>query len=109
MSDSLKQDQQQPHPSLGVVTIHDACPAFAKYMVHLPAENKLVEPGYHDLHGDKVPVRREPGIVVRVLSGRSGDIEAIPRMSKYVLVTILDVDSSRRRGFCLCPFRQGVF
>lgn len=30
MSDSLEQQQQQPQPRLGVVTIHDACPAFSK-------------------------------------------------------------------------------
>jgi hypothetical protein len=30
MSDSLEQQQHQPQPRLGVVTIHDACPAFSK-------------------------------------------------------------------------------
>jgi len=31
MWDSLEQpQQQQPQPRLGVVTIHDACPAFSK-------------------------------------------------------------------------------
>ncbi len=30
MSDSLEQQQQQPQPRLGVVTLHDACPAFSK-------------------------------------------------------------------------------
>jgi predicted deacetylase len=30
MSDSLEQHQPQPQPRLGVVTIHDACPAFSK-------------------------------------------------------------------------------
>jgi predicted deacetylase len=30
MSDLLEQQQQQPQPRLGVVTIHDACPAFSK-------------------------------------------------------------------------------
>lgn len=30
MSDSLEQQQQQTQPRLGVVTIHDACPAFSK-------------------------------------------------------------------------------
>jgi hypothetical protein len=29
MSGSLEQEQQQPHQRLGVVTIHDACPAFS--------------------------------------------------------------------------------
>ena len=30
MPDSLEQQQQQPQPRLGVVTVHDACPAFSK-------------------------------------------------------------------------------
>jgi redox-sensitive bicupin YhaK (pirin superfamily) len=59
--------------------------------LNLPAENKMVEPGYQDLPGDKVPVRREPGVEARVFSGRSGSIEAIPRVSRYVPVTMLDV------------------
>jgi quercetin 2,3-dioxygenase len=72
--------------------------AYRKQPVHtlqlwlnLPAENKMVEPGYQDLRGDNVPVRREPGLEVKVFSGRSGNIEAIPRVSKHVPVTMLDV------------------
>src|SRR5919201_1097837 len=30
MSDSLEQQQQRPQPRLGMVTIHDVCPAFSK-------------------------------------------------------------------------------
>lgn len=59
--------------------------------LNLPAENKMVESSYQDLRGDKVPVRREPGVEVRVFSGRSGNIEATSRVSKYVPVTMLDV------------------
>jgi quercetin 2,3-dioxygenase len=72
--------------------------AYLKQRVHalqlwlnLPAENKMVEPNYQDLLGDKVPIIRGPGVEVRVFSGRSGNIEAIPRVSKYVPVTMLDV------------------
>ena len=59
--------------------------------LNLPAESKMVEPTYHDLRGDKVPVRREPGVDARVFSGRSGNVEAIPRVSNYVPVTMVDV------------------
>ena len=59
--------------------------------LNLPAENKMVEPSYHDLRGDKMPVRREPGVEVRVFSGRSGDVKATSRVSKYVPVTMIDV------------------
>lgn len=72
--------------------------AYRKQHVHtlqlwlnLPAESKMVEPGYKDIRADKVPVRRESGVEVRVFSGRSGNIEAIPKVSKYVPVTLLDV------------------
>ena len=37
------------------------------------------------------PVSRDPGIEVRVFSGRSGNIEAIARVSQYVPVIMLDV------------------
>ena len=79
--------------------------AYLKQPVHtlqlwlnLPAENKMVEPSYHDLSGDKVPVRREPGVEVRVFSGRSGDIGATSRVSKYVPVTMLDVSLDGDEG-----------
>ena len=59
--------------------------------LNLPAENKMVEPNYQDLRGDNVPVIHLPGVEVRVFSGRSGNIEAIARVSKYVPVVMLDV------------------
>jgi quercetin 2,3-dioxygenase len=72
--------------------------AYGKKPVHalqlwlnLPAENKMVQPNYQDLRGDNVPVIRRPGVEVNVFSGRSANIEAIPRVSKYVPVIMLDV------------------
>ncbi len=59
--------------------------------LNLPAEKKMVEPNYQDLRGDKVPVLRGPSVEAKVFSGRSGNIEAIPSVSKYVPVTMLDV------------------
>jgi redox-sensitive bicupin YhaK (pirin superfamily) len=59
--------------------------------LNLPAESKMVEPTYHDLQGDKAPVRREPGVEARVFSGRSGNVKAIPRVYNYVPVAMLDV------------------
>jgi quercetin 2,3-dioxygenase len=43
--------------------------------VNLPADAKLVEPRYQDLRAADMPVRTEPGVTVRVFSGRSGDVE----------------------------------
>lgn len=59
--------------------------------LNLPAGSKMVEPAYQDLRGDKAPIRREPGVEARVFSGRSGNVEAIPRVSNYLPVTMVDI------------------
>jgi redox-sensitive bicupin YhaK (pirin superfamily) len=68
--------------------------------LNLPAENKMVEPNYQDLRGDNVPAIHRPGVEIRVFSGRSENIEALPSVSKYVPVTMLDVhlDGSSSSG-----------
>ena len=72
--------------------------AYKKQSVHalqlwlnLPAENKMVEPRYQDLRGEKVPVWQDSGVEVRVFSGRSNNIEGPSGVSRYVPVTMLDV------------------
>jgi redox-sensitive bicupin YhaK (pirin superfamily) len=89
--------------------------AYLKQSVHtlqlwlnLPAEKKMVEPSYHDLRGDKVPVRVEPGVEIRVFSGRSGDIEATSRVSKYVPVTMIDVHLDGSHGDEGSSFTQEI-
>ncbi len=57
--------------------------------VNLPASRKMTEPRYQSLLGGAMPVRREPGVEVRVLSGRSGDAGS-PTLN-HVPVTALDV------------------
>ena len=56
--------------------------------VNLPATAKMTEPRYQPLVGGALPVRREPGVEVRVLSGRSG--EAASPTLNHVPVTTLD-------------------
>ena len=46
----------------------------------------MVKPNYQDLRGDNVPVIHRPGVEVKVFSGRSGNIEAIPRVSMCQLL-----------------------
>lgn len=72
--------------------------AYRKQPVHalqlwlnLPAENKMVEPRYQDLSGEKVPVWQDSGVEVRVFSGRSSNIDGLSGVSRYVPVTMLDV------------------
>lgn len=56
--------------------------------VNLPASRKMTEPRYQSLRGNALPVRREPGVEVKVLSGRSGD--AVSPTLNHVPVTALD-------------------
>jgi len=44
--------------------------------VNLPRAQKLTAPRYQDLSGARLPVRREPGALVRVISGASGEVAA---------------------------------
>jgi hypothetical protein len=55
----------------------------------LPQANRWTAPGFQDLHLDRVPVRREPGIDVRVYSGSSGGVQAPTR--NQVPVTIVEM------------------
>jgi quercetin 2,3-dioxygenase len=57
--------------------------------VNLPAVAKLTEPRYQDLIEGAMPVRKEPGVQVRVYSGKSGD--AISQTLNHVPVTMLEV------------------
>jgi redox-sensitive bicupin YhaK (pirin superfamily) len=56
--------------------------------VNLPAAAKMAAPRYQDLRAADLPVRREPGIMARVFSGRSGDVVA-PTLN-HVPVTMVE-------------------
>jgi len=45
-------------------------------------------PDFQDLHDDAIPVRREPGVIVRIYSGESGGLRAAAR--NHVPVTIVE-------------------
>ncbi len=66
------------------VTVHSL-----QLWVNLPAADKMTAPRYQDLAGDAVPVRREPGVEVRVFSGASGGVTAPTK--NYVPVTMVEV------------------
>jgi redox-sensitive bicupin YhaK (pirin superfamily) len=65
--------------------------------VNLPASAKMTVPRYQDLLGHNMPVRREPGVEVRVFSGRSGDI--ISTTLNHVPVTMLEARIEAGRSF----------
>ncbi len=56
--------------------------------VNLPAADKMTAPRYQDLAGDAVPVRKEPGVEVRVFSGASGGVTAATK--NFVPVTMVE-------------------
>ena len=55
----------------------------------LPKADRWTAPGFQDLRVDRVPVRREPGVDVRVYSGASGGVQAPTR--NHVPVTIAEM------------------
>lgn len=55
----------------------------------LPPEDRWTAPSFENVYRDRVLVRREPGVEVRVYSGRSGAARADTR--NHVPVTLLDV------------------
>jgi quercetin 2,3-dioxygenase len=55
----------------------------------LPKADRWTTPGFQDIHADRVPVRREPGVDVRIYSGASGGLRAPTR--NYVPVTIVEM------------------
>ena len=60
----------------------------------LPKANRWTAPGFQDLHVDRVPVRREPGVDVRVYSGASRGVQAPTR--NQVPVTIVEMTMKSR-------------
>ncbi len=57
--------------------------------VNLPRNKKMAEPRYQDLRSKDMPVRSEPGAIVRVFSGSSGGIKA-PTLN-HVPVTFVEL------------------
>ncbi|KEO81301.1 pirin family protein [Tumebacillus flagellatus] len=57
--------------------------------VNLPRAHKMTQPRYQDLKAAQMPVRREPGVEIRVFSGSSGDVKA--DTLNHVPVTYLDL------------------
>lgn len=74
------------------VTVHSL-----QLWVNLPAAQKMTAPRYQDLTADTVPVRREPGVAVRVFSGASGGVRA-PTLN-HAPVTMLELRLERGATF----------
>ncbi len=85
-------DAQWMTAGRGIVHNENAMPGSVAHTlqlwVNLPASEKMTAPRYQTLRGGRLPVRREPGVEIRVLSGRSG--ESVSPTLNHVPVTALD-------------------
>src|SRR5713226_8969082 len=52
----------------------------------LPKDQRWTTPGFQTIHAEAIPVRREPGVEVRIYSGVSGGLRS--RTGNHVPVTI---------------------
>jgi redox-sensitive bicupin YhaK (pirin superfamily) len=55
----------------------------------LPRRQRWTTPGFQDIHASSIPVRREPGVEVRLYSGTSGDRRSPTR--NHVPVTLAEI------------------
>jgi redox-sensitive bicupin YhaK (pirin superfamily) len=60
----------------------------------LPKTERWTEPGFQVIHSDSIPVRREPGVEVRVYSGSSGRLRS--STENHVPVTITEIKMDMR-------------
>jgi redox-sensitive bicupin YhaK (pirin superfamily) len=85
-------DAQWMTAGRGVIHEENALPGTLAHTlqlwVNLASRDKMVEPRYQSLQGTDMPVRREPGNIIKVLSGVSGDVAA--NTLNHVPVTAID-------------------
>ncbi|KQS03584.1 pirin [Sphingomonas sp. Leaf357] len=85
-------DAQWMTAGRGVTHVENALPGTIAHTVqlwvNLAARDKMTAPRYQTLRRARVPVRHEPGAVIRLLSGTSGDVSS--DTLNYVPVTAID-------------------
>jgi quercetin 2,3-dioxygenase len=60
----------------------------------LPKHERWTAPGYQIIHGNSVPVRRQPGAEIRIYSGSSGTLHSATR--NHVTVTMVEFNLEPR-------------
>jgi redox-sensitive bicupin YhaK (pirin superfamily) len=58
--------------------------------VNLPRADKMAEPRYQNLRSQDMPVREEPGALIRIFSGSSGGVQS--NTKNYVPVTMVEIN-----------------
>ncbi|MDI9455329.1 MAG: pirin family protein [Sphaerochaeta sp.] len=77
--------------------IHQEMPLASDHMlgaqlwINLPQTDKMTEPAYRDIRPSQIPVVREEGCSVRIISGSYKETVA-PNQGEYVKTTCVDVD-----------------
>ena len=81
----------------GRAIMHQEMPKTAEWMLgmqiwlNLPKKDKLVPPKYHDIREEDIPIVKEQGSIVKILSGAYKD-QAGATQGDYVKAIILDVE-----------------
>ncbi len=75
--------QEMPQPSPHMFGL--------QFWLNLPEKDKMTSPKYHDITANDITVVKEPGAVVRIISGFYGDKEGAMQPD-YVKATFLDVE-----------------
>jgi hypothetical protein len=76
--------------------------------INLPAAKKAAEPRYQNLRHADMPVRREPGALLRVFSGASGGVAATTKNQIPITMVEMRLDSGARVEQDL-PARHNAF
>jgi redox-sensitive bicupin YhaK (pirin superfamily) len=63
----------------------------------LPKSSRWATPGFQDVHATAVPVRREPGVQIRIYSGASGNHRSSTR--NHVPVTVVEIAMDAHASF----------
>jgi redox-sensitive bicupin YhaK (pirin superfamily) len=81
----------------GIIHAEDPAPGETVHSlqlwVNLPRAGKMAEPRYQDLSKAEIPVRREPGVQVRVFSGASAGVSATTLNHAPITAVELVVDA----------------
>jgi redox-sensitive bicupin YhaK (pirin superfamily) len=59
----------------------------------LPKDRRWTTPAFQDIHTDAIPVRREPGVQIRIYSGASGPLRSPARNQVPVTIAEITMDA----------------
>ena len=96
--------------SAGSGILHQEMPKACKRMLgfqlwlNLPAAEKMSEPAYLSITGDLMPVAKQDGATVRVISGHYGSLNGVT--PRHIPATLYDIELSPGAGITLPTTRR---